>query len=341
MSDAAMWGNLGAMPQVEQSWATTTRVPNNDLDRHAFLQLLMTQLQNQCPMNPMDDMDFAAQMAQFSALEQMMNLNTTFERTQAFGMIGKIIDAQFINPVSGEWVDVEGELVTAVTRRGDSVFLTVVRDGAPMDVPFDSISQVSEDFFVSQQLDIIFNQVQGTRVQDMIGRYVQAVTVNGPQNAQRLEFIEGRVDSVKLNGHQAILVIGNREVFFNEVSSVADNMRLIGSEAFTHGDYVTGVDIVRSGTTTRAYLLFNNDSRIHINNITLATDSLNFVGLPFRDGPVSGIVEDVQIRSGVPFLNVRRENGDISQVNFADYLARRSGQATDGNGNVVDDESDD
>ena len=337
MSDAAMWGNISSIPQVDPNWATTTRQPNNDMDRHAFLQLLMTQMRHQDPFNPMDDMDFAAQMAQFSALEQMMNLNATFERTQAFGMIGKIIDAQFINPVSGEWVDIEGELVTAVTRRGDSVFLTVVRDGAPVDVPFDSVSQVSEDFFVSQQLDIIFNQVQGTRVQDMIGRYVQAVTVNG----QRLEFIEGRVDSVKLNGHQAILVIGNREVFFNEVSSVADNMRLIGSEAFTHGDYVTGVDIIRSGSTTRAYLLFNNDSRINIQNITLATDAINFVGLPFRDGAISGMVEDIQIRAGVPFLNVRQENGEIRQVNFADYLARRSGNATTNNDNSTNDESDD
>jgi flagellar basal-body rod modification protein FlgD len=337
MSDASMWGSLSAIPQTDASWATTTRQPNSDLDRNAFLQLLITQMRHQDPLNPMDDRDFMAQMAQFSALEQMMNLNATFERTQAFNMIGKIIDAQFINPVSGEWVDIEGELVTAVTRRGESVFLTVVIDGAPVDVPFDSVSQVSEDFFVSQQLDIIFNQVQGTRVQDMIGRYVQAVTVNG----QRLEFIEGRVDSVKLNGHQAILVIGNREVFFNEVSSVADNMRLIGSDAFTHGDYVTGVDIVRSGTTTRAYLLFDNDSRINIQNITLATDAINFVGLPFRDGPITGIVEDIQIRNGIPFLNVRRENGEVSQVNFADYLARRSGNEATNNNNATGDESDD
>ena len=337
-----MWGSLNSIPQVDASWATTTRQPNNDLDRQAFLRLLMTQMQHQDPLNPMDDREFMGQMAQFSALEQMMNLNATFERTQAFGMIGKIIDAGFVNPVSGEWIDIEGELVTAVTRRGESVFLTVMRDGAPVDVPFESVSQVSEDFFVSQQLDIIFNQVQGTRVQDMIGRYVQAVTVNG----QRLEFIEGRVDSVKLNGHQAILVIGNREVFFNEVSSVADNMRLIGSEAFTHGDYVTGVDIVRNGNTTRAYLLFNNDSRINIQNITLATDAINFVGLPFRDGAISGQVENIEIRSGIPFLNVRQENDEIRQVNFADYLARRSGNATNNNNNSTnnnstDDESDD
>jgi hypothetical protein len=87
--------------------------------------------------------------------------------------------------------------------------------------------------------------------------------------------------------------------------------------------------------------LFNNDSRINIQNITLATDAINFVGLPFRDGPISGIVEDIQIRTGgIPFLNVRRENGEVAQVNFADYLARRSGNATNNN-NSTNNESDD
>ena len=40
----------------------------------------MTQLQNQDPMNPMEDKDFIAQMAQFSSLEQMTNMAASFDR---------------------------------------------------------------------------------------------------------------------------------------------------------------------------------------------------------------------------------------------------------------------
>lgn len=42
-----------------------------------FLKLLVAQLQNQDPMNPVDGTQFVAQLAQFSSLEQLISLNTT------------------------------------------------------------------------------------------------------------------------------------------------------------------------------------------------------------------------------------------------------------------------
>lgn len=56
------------------------KAPSQDMDRDAFLKLLMTQLQNQDPMNPMEDTEFVSQMAQFSSLEQMTNLNETVRK---------------------------------------------------------------------------------------------------------------------------------------------------------------------------------------------------------------------------------------------------------------------
>lgn len=52
-----------------------TNKPKNDLDKDAFLRLLTTQLANQDPLNPIEDREFIAQLAQFSSLEQMQNLN--------------------------------------------------------------------------------------------------------------------------------------------------------------------------------------------------------------------------------------------------------------------------
>lgn len=49
-----------------------------------FLNLLITQLQNQDPLNPTDHTEFTAQLAQFSSLEQLSNVNTNLEQLQNF-----------------------------------------------------------------------------------------------------------------------------------------------------------------------------------------------------------------------------------------------------------------
>lgn len=77
--------------------ATTSTVSSQGLDKDDFLKLLAAQLQNQDPLNPVSDTDFIAQMAQFSALEQMNNLNDSFNEAimlQAIGLIGKEVTAR-------------------------------------------------------------------------------------------------------------------------------------------------------------------------------------------------------------------------------------------------------
>lgn len=76
---------------------TTTKVENtetkakasNDLGKDAFLQLLVCQMQNQDPLNPSTDTEFVSQLATFSQLEQLQNLSSTYEKSQAFSLIGK------------------------------------------------------------------------------------------------------------------------------------------------------------------------------------------------------------------------------------------------------------
>lgn len=73
----------------------------SELDRDAFLQLLTTQLANQDPLNPMEDKEFVAQLAQFSSLEQLNNISDSIadfkdafarqETLSAINYIGKEI----------------------------------------------------------------------------------------------------------------------------------------------------------------------------------------------------------------------------------------------------------
>jgi flagellar basal-body rod modification protein FlgD len=52
------------------------KTKNDELDKQAFLNLLVAQLSHQDPLNPMDDKEFVAQLAQFTSLEQLTNINT-------------------------------------------------------------------------------------------------------------------------------------------------------------------------------------------------------------------------------------------------------------------------
>ncbi len=94
-------GTTSASQAAAQS--TTASTGTTDVSKDDFLKLLITQMQNQDPLNPMDDTTFLSQLAQFSSLEQMQNLNEAFSQSMgltqtmsnsaAAGLIGRKIQA--------------------------------------------------------------------------------------------------------------------------------------------------------------------------------------------------------------------------------------------------------
>ncbi len=82
-----------------KSLNTNGRVAQQELGKDDFLKLLITQLSNQDPLSPMENTEFIAQMAQFSSLEQMTNMNQEFGKlnsmltsSQGVNTIGKTVD---------------------------------------------------------------------------------------------------------------------------------------------------------------------------------------------------------------------------------------------------------
>ena len=86
------------------------------LNQEDFLNLLITELKNQDPTEPMKDRESIAQMAQFSSLEQMQNMNRSLEgvaklmmKSQAYSLIGKYVEiGEGANAVQGIVQEVTG-----------------------------------------------------------------------------------------------------------------------------------------------------------------------------------------------------------------------------------------
>ncbi len=71
-----------------------------DMGKQDFLNLLITQLTNQDPMAPQDSVEFVSQLAQFSSLEQLTNLNGEVEELQSWQSI--ISDSLLVNYLGKE-----------------------------------------------------------------------------------------------------------------------------------------------------------------------------------------------------------------------------------------------
>lgn len=100
------------------------KVAKSELDKDDFLKILITQLQHQDPTNPMEDREFISQMAQFSSLEQMTNM------ASSFGKLSGVLASSEAQSMLGKNVEIEDGQATVAGRveqvtRGDYPLIMV------------------------------------------------------------------------------------------------------------------------------------------------------------------------------------------------------------------------
>lgn len=148
---------------IDEGESKVSERNTGELGKDDFLNLLVMQLRYQDPLNPTDDKEFIGQMAQFSALEQMQNLNTSFTATKAYNLIGKRIVANITNPSTKSITEIDGDVSSVMCSGGK--YYVIVRG---VEVPLDDVVSVTEGTYSSQSSLSAFTGLIGCQVNGIV-----------------------------------------------------------------------------------------------------------------------------------------------------------------------------
>ncbi len=320
------------------------------LGRDTFLTMLVAQLKNQDPLNPMDGTDFSAQLAEFSQLEQLMNLNDSMkELTTAFTSQSDLDATSYIGKeVSGKVdnIDVSGGIVTGgyfnLSQAGDVKVTIYDSEGKQVRTIFEGQKGAGPSSFSWDGKDSA-----GNRMPD--GSYTYSVSVNsGFGYTDVANAVTGKVEGVVYNEGKPYLVVEGALVNPESLLSVKDTeqeqsqtedtaLSYLGKEVTTTEPKV----LVENGTVSGQELNFElgspEDSVIKIKNasgqvvrtITVDSDStvtginkVQWDGLDDSGEAVSdGLYSyEVEISGGNASISHKEEVTGIKYINQTQYL---------------------
>ncbi len=213
--------------------SSTTTAKSGALGKNDFLKLLVTQLQNQDPLNPMDNTQFTAQLAQFSSLEELQNINSSIEtlhlsqkaihNTQALALIGKSVVAP-------------GDKITLSATGADTLYFNLESDAAEATVHiYDAAGNLAASkaqgaleagrhAFAWDGTDDIGTLLdQGT-----YSVVVLAADANG-KDVTATTSVAGTVERVVFDGASPRLVIGDRQIDFYSIDQAEDGSQTTAS----------------------------------------------------------------------------------------------------------------
>lgn len=176
---------------------TSGRVLNQEMDKDMFMKLLVTQLQYQDPLNPMDNQEMMAQVAQFTALEQMKNVADATNKQLAHSMIGNYVQYTYTNSETGQSELLFGK-VDYIKNKGTDVLLGI----GEHEVTLDAIQEVIDPSNIqanSSAFDLIGKTIQGT------------IEKKNEAGISENVVIEGRVLEVRMKDGESYVVVGEGE----------------------------------------------------------------------------------------------------------------------------------
>ncbi len=196
------------------------------LGKSDFLNLLVTQLQYQDPLNPMESTEFTAQLAQFSSLEQLTNVNEnladiysaqqSFNNSQAVSFIGKevkALDSSVVIDGAGG-----GEMNFEMAEQTGRVFVDVYDASGATVRRFDLEGMPAGENSLSWD----GRDDQGMQVPPGIYEYQVYGVGLDEQTVEAECYSLGTVTGVSFEGGEAVVKLGSKTIGLGEIIEVRD-----------------------------------------------------------------------------------------------------------------------
>lgn len=200
---------------------------NKEMDKDAFFKLMMAQLKNQDPTNPLKNHEMAAQLAQFSTLEQMTNMNTTLkemkagtkptEQFQALNLIGKQV-AGDSSKIARSDVDKEHDFVFNLPQDAKTTEVKVINSKG------DIIREFNFNELKSGENKITWNGETADGRKAPKGDYlfqIESVGSNGQKISVKTDF-EGVISGMSFTNEGPILQVGKQSIRLKDIRQFSD-----------------------------------------------------------------------------------------------------------------------
>jgi flagellar basal-body rod modification protein FlgD len=218
--------NISSITNPQQAPSQNGDASRAQLGKDDFLHLLTMQLRYQDPLNPLENTEFIAQMAQFTSLEQLQNINQTLTTSQ--NKEGSLQTA-FANNLVTSLVGKDVEVVTnQVGFYGDDASINY---GLGNGARAATLSIVDGRGQLVRQFDLDVSQAHGSvewdgrsegGIQVPEGAYRVVVTAEGaggaPVAAEALQRV--RVEAIRYGEDESYLWAGGRELTLSDVRGV-------------------------------------------------------------------------------------------------------------------------
>lgn len=180
----------------------------SELDMENFLRLLTVQLANQNPLEPMNDRDFFAQMAQLGQVQGMDAINDSLTGTQANGLLGKGVIAvrPMTDTTNGQEALVVGVVQSVVVKNGERYLSVRENTGGLVEIKAENI-QETYDIPPASSNNGLQQMLNYASSANLIGKHIVAPHPVLTDDAGKPVIFEGTVKKVTFENGTISLVV--------------------------------------------------------------------------------------------------------------------------------------